>query len=227
MQKRITIIFIICASLPIVVFPSVEKAKGTLILEGQSIGSLKLADSRERAVKLFPLKPNLDEEHTYPFCGPRTELHWIDAKYPETWGVFIFLRDNRVFQIESGTSRFQTRQGITFNSPPSVIRKYFSSIKTYQLRYSAANISGGRDLIYWVDQSKGIAFELYFNRTEDERRVNRISVFKPGTEFFPEGCIVPPQEWIELAPFSLEPPNAQASLSLLQKQIRLIMTLIW
>jgi len=54
------------------------------------------------------------------------------------------------------------------------------------------------------------AFEFYFDHIRDARRVNRISTFVPRTEFYPEGCVVPPQEWIELAPYSLEPPNTRA-----------------
>src|SRR2546425_12355076 len=63
---------------------------------------------------------------------------------------------------------------------------------------------GGRDLIYWVSQEKGIAFELYYNRKVGHRLIYKVIVFEAGSQFFPEGCIVPPQEWHELPPYTLE-----------------------
>jgi hypothetical protein len=184
-------------------------ASQNFIIPGKSVGQLKLGDPGSRVLDLFPWDPKRDEQHTYAFCGPRTEYHWLDNDHLGSWGLFVYVRDDHIFQIESATPRFKTVGGITVNSPPQLVRVHYHTLRAFQLRYSAADVSGGRDLIYWVDLPQGIAFEFYFDRNQGERRVNRISTFLPGTQFLPGGCIVPPQEWIELAPYSLEPPNAR------------------
>jgi hypothetical protein len=177
------------------------------IRPGKGLGKLTLGSTRGQMFALFPRNPDTDEEHTYPWCGPRTSIHWRDPQNQHSDGVFFYLRDDRVFQIESATPRFRTQEGITINSSPESVRKYFPDLRAFQLRHSASDVDGGRDLIYWSSAKHGIAFEFYYNRGLDERRVWTISVFPRGTEFHPQGCIVPPQEWVEIAPYSVEPPT--------------------
>ncbi len=184
--------------------PEAASRDTTLIKPGQNVGLLRLGDTRERTLELFPLKPHIDEEYSYDDSCPVTEIHWLDQKLDAN-GVFIYLKNGRVFQIESATPRYRTAEGITTYTPPTNVRPNYPHLRTYVLLYSGADIVGGRDLIYWVDHQNGIAFEMYYDRKARRRLVYKVIVFEPGTEFQPEGCVRPPQEWHELKAFSLEP----------------------
>jgi hypothetical protein len=187
----------------------------TLIIPGQSVGLLRLGDTRERTFELFPKKANYDEEYTYGEPCPRTEIHWLDidpGKENETVsnGVFVYLKQGRVVQIESATPRYRTSEGITEDSSPEDVRRSYPELQAYALTGSGAEVVGGRDLIYWVEGPKGIAFELYYDHKTNKRRVRKIIVFEPARDFRPEGCVSPPQELRQLKPFTLEPPNGNA-----------------
>lgn len=188
-----------------------------LIVPGRRVGHLQLGDTRQRVLQLFAKKPNVDEEYTYPHpesgCGTISEIHWLDLEL-DAAGVFVYLENGHVFQIESATQRFRTAEGITESSSPEEIRRHYPRLRAYQLVHSGADIVGGRDLIYWVGRDQGIAFEFAYHRRADRRLVYRIIVFEPDTEFLPRGCVEEPQEWRELLPFSLEPPNRVASVQL-------------
>jgi hypothetical protein len=65
---------------------------GITIVPGQSVGPLRLGDSRERSLILFG-EPN--EEYTFDenSLGPcrYTELHWNDLEHEDRWGnIYIF-----------------------------------------------------------------------------------------------------------------------------------------
>ncbi|PYX95889.1 MAG: hypothetical protein DMG71_07795, partial [Acidobacteria bacterium] len=71
------------------------------------MGALNLGDTRDRALKLFPFKPNVDQEFSQESdCG--TELLWVDTKNPNVGNMFIRMRNNIVFQIDSATTRYRT-----------------------------------------------------------------------------------------------------------------------
>jgi hypothetical protein len=145
----------------------------------------------------------MDEEYEYSSCGGRSEIHWLDFE-KQIDGVFVYLKADRAVQIESATPRFHTREGITIYSSPQLLRKHFPEMRAFVLVNSGGTVNGGKDLIYWVDQKRGIAFELYYDRRVRNRRVWKTIVFNPGTEFQPEGCVVEPQTWHELEPYALD-----------------------
>lgn len=178
----------------------------TLINPGKSVGALRLGDTRERVLEIFPFKLHMDEEYSYKDPCPITEIHWLDREL-DADGVFVYLENGRVFQIEAATPRYRTAEGITIHSSPTKVQWHYAHLRAYVLRNSGADIVGGRDLIYWVERQQGIAFELYYDRAARKRLVHEVIVFQPGTEFQPDGCLRPPQEWLELEPFSLEPPS--------------------
>ncbi len=165
---------------------------------------MRLGDARDTVLMLLPMKPSIDSEYDYFSCGLRKEIHWLDLEKKAS-GLFVYLREGKVFQIESGTPRFRTPEGITLGGYPSKVRRHYPDLRTFVLRYSGGDVVGGRDLIYWVDQSRGIAFEFYFDRRAKKRLVLKVIVFDPITDFAPAGCVVEPQEWAELPPYSLEP----------------------
>jgi hypothetical protein len=186
--------------------------EASLIEPGRSVGALRLGDTRERVNQIFPKKPNYDEEYNYDAPCPRTEIHSLDIDLsqengPVSNGVFIYLKDGRVSQIQVATPRFHTADGITEDSTPAEVRRHYQQLQSYVLSNSGAKVNGGRDLVYWVDRQKGIAFEFYYNRKANQRRVSKVIVFNPNSEFQPEGCVSPPQELRELEPFAVEPPK--------------------
>src|SRR6185437_11990349 len=57
----------------------------SLIVPGQSVGELKLGQSKEQFRNVLNWKPNVDEDYSYPAssgCLAREELHWLDAGNP-------------------------------------------------------------------------------------------------------------------------------------------------
>lgn len=189
--------------------PSTDAA---LIEPGRRVGALRLGDTRERVIEVFPKKPNYDEEYNYDEGCPRTEIHWLDIDLRHengavSNGVFVYLKDGRVFQIEAATPHFHTADGIKEDSTPEGVSRHYHRLKAYVLSNSGTKVNGGRDLIYWMDRQSGIAFEFYYNTAKRERRVSKVIVFQPGSGLQPGGCVSSPQELLELEPFSLEPPG--------------------
>lgn len=176
------------------------------IVPGKSVGPLRIGDPRESSLDLFG-KPN--EEYTFgeSATGPcrYTEAHWRDLEHEERWGVLTYSKNNRIYQIMVDTPRYATADGLTSDSSPEEVRRRFPKTEAYVLLHSGSKMVGGRDLIYWVDQSSGIAFEFYYHAKLNQRRVGNIVVFEPGVEFLPAGCVSPPQELHQVKPFSLEP----------------------
>lgn len=184
-----------------------------LIKPGVSVGALRLGDTRERALEMFPKKPNYDEEYNYDGRFTPcvyTEIHWLDFDHLDRWGIFIYLKEGRIYQIKADTPRYATVEGITSDSSPEDVRSHYPKLQAYVLLHSGAKVNGGRDLIYWVDRQQGITFEFYYDGRVDARRVASINIFEPGTEFLPNGCISPPREWHRLEPFALEPPSNES-----------------
>lgn len=176
-----------------------------LIQPGRGVGALQLGDTRERVYELLGKKP-IDQEHTYGEPCSLMEIHWLDPDLKSN-GLFIYLKAGRVFQIASSMPRYVTANGVTVESSPENVRQHHRQLQTYILLSSGSEAVGGRELIYWIDRQNGIAFEFYYNNRVRGRRVSKIIVFEPGTEFRPEGCISPPQKWRQLEPFALEPPK--------------------
>jgi hypothetical protein len=176
----------------------------TTIVPGRSVGPLRLGDIRERALELFGTP---DEEYTFDenSLGPckYTEVHWNDPKHDDRWGIFVYSKNNRIYQIMTDTPRFATAGRITSDSSPDEVQRLFPNLQSYVLLGSGSKVNGGENLIYWVDQNAGIAFEFYHHPKLNKRRLASTIVFEPGGEFLPTGCISPPQEWRKLKSFSL------------------------
>src|SRR5215472_18322612 len=88
-----------------------------LIVSGKRIGLLRLGASRTDADTLFPFKKNDQEttiSHDWPGCGPITQINWVDfnGNRPQSGNVLIYLRNDKVFQIQTSLPRLHTREGI-------------------------------------------------------------------------------------------------------------------
>jgi hypothetical protein len=178
---------------------------GVEIIPGKSVGPIRLGDDNERVVEALAEFPKIVQQVQYPFCGKMKMVEWFDKALVQT-GLFIYLRNDKVFQIESETTRFRTADGITEQSLPEDVKRQYPDLEAYELLKSANELTGGKNLIYWVDRNKGIAFSFYYNTRRQRRLVARVIVFEPDTNFEPNGCVTKPQSLKELRPYSLEPP---------------------
>jgi hypothetical protein len=174
-----------------------------LIVPGKSVGPLRLGDTRVRTFELFPNKPNTDQEwRESADCG--TTINWLDMSDQKMAGnLFIRLKEDKVFQIDSGTTSFYAEH-IDMNSSPQEIRSQYSGLRAYIIGMGFSEATGGRPLIYWVDNEKGIAFAFAYSRRDKKRYLNWIIVFRPHSEICPQWPDMDHSEKRELAPYSLE-----------------------
>lgn len=176
----------------------------TTIDTGLRVGPLKLGDSRDRALELFPKKA-IDQEWEDP-CG--TTLDWVDASNSMGHGD-VYIRINKkgkVFQIESSTTRFQTAEGITTFDPPEKVANTYKDLRAYVLLTPPSPALGSRPLVFWIDKKKGSAFALAYDPPHHKRYVYKIIVFEPNKEFCPEQDKTNSNKWQPLRPYALEPP---------------------
>jgi len=180
-----------------------------LIVPGRRLGTLKLNDTRQRALELFPRKPQIDQEYRYEsFCVCGTEYEWVNLS-PDDYGanMFIQFKDGLVSQIGSMLRKYHTSGGITVDSQPEEVRRQYEGLRAYVLFGTASRAVGDRPLTYWVDWKKGIAFSFGYDRDRQRRSIDKIIVFKPKGVFCPEGETSTPPNWQEIPPYTLEPPR--------------------
>lgn len=188
-----------------------------MIVPGQSAGHLKLGDNRDRAIELFG---RVDTEYDYDFptelnCSTRKELRFWELKdrsspfhFDYGSGAWVYLRDDKIGQIKIQSEKFKTAEGLTVGSKPHLVKKSYPNVRTFVELNTQCDCTGGRNLIFWIDEQKGIAFEFLYWRNVGARRLSYIFVFEPGTKFLPEGCIfLETQGWEEIKQFSLEEPD--------------------
>jgi hypothetical protein len=175
----------------------------TTIDPGLRVGPLKIGDSLDRALEVFPKK---DEDQQWDDqCG--TTVDWVDSTNPMGRGdVYIRLRKGKVFQIESSTTRFQTAEGITtFESPEKVANDY-KGLRAWVLLTPPSPSLGDRPLVFWIDKKKGIAFAFAYDRPHRKRYVYKVIVFEPNKDFCPEQEKTNSPKWQPIRPYAVEPP---------------------
>ena len=179
----------------------------TLIEPASSVGPLKLGDSEEHALELFPKK---DEDQRWEdSCG--TTLDWIDATNPTGRGdLFIRLKKDKVFQIESATTRFHTAEGITTFDPPEKVARVYKDLRAYTLLTPPLSSLGDRPLVFWIDKKKGIAFTFAYYPDQHKRYLYKITVFGSNKTFCPEQETMNSPKWQSIPSYSLEPPPEMA-----------------
>ena len=176
-----------------------------MIKPGASVGSLKLGDNRDRARQVFPFKTDVDQESDTEACG--TEYLWVDSENEQRGNVFIRFQKSEVFQIEAATTRFHTSEGIKALDSPGKVRQHYRGLKAYVLLHNSPMALGGGPLIFWVDWTKGLAFMFATERSETQRYLYSIAVFRPGGRFCPNGESTDSPDWHELRPYSLQAPK--------------------
>ena len=103
-------------------------------------------------------------------------------------------------------SRYRTTEYLNSNSTPEDVKKRYKGLRAYVLSDNTSEAFGNRSLIYWIDHEKGIAFAFAYSKTEHERYLYEIIVFRPHAEICPmddDSTHSPVKR--ELTPYSLEP----------------------
>jgi hypothetical protein len=169
--------------------------QGTII-PGKSLAGLKLGSTFSDFSALFPKHPDVDEDFmrsTQDDCPDRS-YHWVDIDRDAT-GVYALFRGTIIYQLAIQTPRFKLENGIGMDTAADDVERTYTAGKEYILRGSGSEVVGGKDLLYWVDKADGIAFELYWNKHKRLRQISAITIFDKGSDYKPDGCISPPQQW--------------------------------
>ena len=175
----------------------------TMIEPGLSIGPLKISESRDRALEVFPKKA-IDQEWDDP-CG--STIDWTDDTNPIGHGdVFIRLKKGKIYQIESSTTRFHTAEDITTFDPPEKVAHAYKDMRAFVLLTAPNPALGSRPLVFWVDKKKGIAFALAYDPSHHKRYIYKIIVFESNKNFCPEQETINSNKWQSIKPYSVEPP---------------------
>jgi hypothetical protein len=180
----------------------------TLIEPGARIGALKLGDTRDRALELFPKKS--EDQEWASNCGGSggTTLDWVDSQNPTGHGdLYIRLnKKGKIFQIESATTRFRTAEGITTFDHADKVAENYKDLRAYTLLSPPVPALGSRPLVYWIDKKNGIAFVFAYYPKERKRYVYKVIVFEPNKTFCPEDETVNSPKWQAIPSYALEPP---------------------
>lgn len=182
---------------------SAPRFTNAIIEPGQSLGPIKLGDSRDRALELFPKKDE-DQQWDDP-CG--STIDWVDTTNPNGRGdVFVRLKKNKVFQIESSSTRFHTIEDITTFDSPDKVASAFKDLRAWVLLTPPVPALGDRPLVYWMDKKRGVAFVLAYDPGRRKRYLYKIIVFEPNKEFCPEQEKTTSPKWQAIRPYAVEPP---------------------
>lgn len=176
--------------------PAPSKIEDGQIIRGKGIDKIQLGNSREQAIQAVG-KPSEEYQYgTISSCN-HSEMHWLQLGVDGD-GFFAYLRDGVVFHIDISSNLYATPEGITLSTPIDEVLRKYNSLQGFELMGSAGEINGGKNLWYLVEQSQGIAFEMYYNRKEKRRKVWTVSAFEPNTNFEPNGCVSPPQRLVKI-----------------------------
>jgi hypothetical protein len=178
----------------------------TLIEPGARVGPLKLGDSRDRALELFPRKG--EDQEWDDKCGGGTTLDWVDSQNSTGHGD-LYIRINKkgkIFQIDSATTRFRTAEGITTFDHADKVAENYKDLRAYTMLSPPVPALGDRPLVYWIDKKNGIAFVFAYYPRERKRYIYKIIVFEPNKNICPEEDTTNSPKWQSIPSYSLEPP---------------------
>ena len=176
-----------------------------VIFPGKAVGSLALGDTHAKALELYPFKQDVDQEFDQePDCG--SELNFVDLSSPKQVGnVFIRFRNNKVFQIDVASNRYQTKAGISTNSSSQEIRKAYPHLRSYILSNITSEAFHNLPTIYWIDEDEGIAFAFLGAPRVRKHLPYEIIVFQPKAQVCAPDTPLKSSQRRELPPYSLVP----------------------
>jgi hypothetical protein len=182
---------------------SISIGDRNLIEAGLRVGGLKLGDNRARVLELFPKKP--EDQEWENKCG--TMIDWVDSSNPTGKGdVFIRIKKDKVFQIESATTTFHTAEEITTFDRPEKIASAYRDMKAYTLLTPPNSALGDRPLVFWIDKKRGIAFVFAYYPAEHKRYLYKTIVFEPNKNLCPEEETIGSPKWQAIPAYATEPP---------------------
>jgi hypothetical protein len=181
---------------------SISIGDRNLIEAGLRVGGLKLGDNRARVLELFPKKS--EDQEWENKCG--TTIDWVDASNPTGKGdVFIRLKKDKVFQIESATTTFHTAEEITTFDRPEKIASAYRDMKAYTLLTPPNSALGDRPLVFWIDKKRGIAFVFAYYPAEHKRYLYKTIIFEPNKNLCPEEETIGSPKWQAIPAYATEP----------------------
>jgi hypothetical protein len=182
---------------------SISIGDRNLIEPGLRVGALKLGDNRARVLELFPKKS--EDQEWENKCG--TTINWVDASNPTGRGdVFIRIKKDKVFQIESATTTFHTAEGITTFDRPEKIASAYKDMKAYTLLTPPNSALGDRPLVFWIDKKHGVAFVFAYYPAEHKRYLYKTIIFEPNKNLCPEEETISSPKWQAIPSYATEPP---------------------
>jgi hypothetical protein len=174
--------------------------KEELVLPGTSVAGVKLGDDAAHFEQVFPKHPTSDNHSPSGGVGdgcPTEIYYWSDLAL-ETSVVTAYLNAGQISQISTQGPLFSLPNDLKTGATEEQVEREYPKGLGYVLSGSASRLNGGRNLVYWVDRAAGVAFKLTWWPRKKERTVSGIDIFPKGSDFRPEGCISPPQQWKKL-----------------------------
>lgn len=191
-----------------------------LVIEGKSVGQISLGDSLEDVTTILPFRKNYDEIHdkgifkysdgTVDICAKVLYRNSVGSEDDVALSVY-FDDDDRVIQIEGSSSRYHLQHLVNSGDKLLDVVTKYRDAEIYVLRGSAVDSVGGKDLVYLVDEQKGLAFEFRYSKQTNERKLDVFIVFPQGHRFLPNTCVTAPQRFSKI---SLEEVEAEVNHSM-------------
>jgi hypothetical protein len=180
-----------------------EFRRDDLIVPGHRIGGIELGIERNALVRQLGFKPNFDQEWTLP--GNGCEEHGMMWHFPAdaAQSVEFGFEAGRLTWVSTRTRVFHTKSGTRVGTDLALLRRRCKRCRAFALLHFNSQVTGNVDLIYWIDNETGIAYQLAF----EPRVLDEIIVFRPGSGFRPQSCIQPPRPFVELDPFATSIPE--------------------
>lgn len=165
-----------------------------LIDPGVGIDKVRLEETEEILTNRLG-KPTERFHYDYTLSSgnscDKIELRWTES-FSHGDDLYAYIKDGRVFEIDTSLSNYSTAQGVKFDMPlTEVLEKAGSSARLMRLNNSAGEYMGGKDFLYLIDKEEGIAYEFYYHRKEKIRKLSKIIIFRKDAEFVPQGCLAP------------------------------------
>lgn len=170
------------------------------VLPGTSVAGVKLGADASRFEAVFPKRPASEDHSLTGGSGgtcPTELYYWSDLDL-NTSVVTAYLRDGKISQLSAQGPMFSLPNGLKTGATEEQVKHAYPKGHGYVLLGSASHLNGGRNLDYWIDRGAGVAFKLAWWQSKKQRSVSGIDVFPKGSDFRPEGCISPPQQWQSL-----------------------------
>jgi len=174
--------------------------KSDLILPGASVAEVELDGSPMSFQTVFSRCPGRAGAQIGRSGGtacPDAIYYWSDlARDPGV--VTAYLNDGVISQISTQGPVFSLPNGLRTGATEEQVKRAYPKGQGYVLSGSAGHLNGGRNLVCWADEGAGVAFKFTWWPSKKESTLSGIDIFPKGSDFRPEGCISPPQQWEKL-----------------------------